>query len=154
MDETVVELLEKPPIFFGLTERQLTMIAIVSKKAFFQPGETIVKQGEAGDAAYLIRSGKAVCSVIEDGLPVERDIWPGTLVGELAMLVETHHAFTIVAKEKTRVFTIQRDDLRKVLEADPAIAQHMADKLLMRLHGLAADLRKVDDTLAAIEAAA
>jgi hypothetical protein len=40
------------------------------------------------------------------------------------------------------------------MEAHPELAQHISEKLLVRLHGLAAEIRKVDQRLAQLEEAA
>jgi len=40
------------------------------------------------------------------------------------------------------------------MEAHSELAQHIAEKLLVRLHGLAAEIRTVDERLAQLEMAA
>ena len=82
------------------------------------------------------------------------DLWPGTLVGELGMLVETVHSVTVTAKERLRALAFQRDAFRGVMEAHPEFAQHISEMLLLRLHGLAAEIRVVDSRLAELEKAA
>jgi CRP-like cAMP-binding protein len=154
MLEANLELLSQVPLFQGLSAAQLAAIAGVSRKTFFEAGETLIAEGETGDTAYLIMTGKAGCEQTEHRLPLEEDLWPGTLVGELAMLVETVHNLTVTARERLRALSIEREAFRTVMEADPAIAEHISEKLLVRLHGLATDLRKVDSTLARIDEAA
>jgi CRP/FNR family transcriptional regulator, cyclic AMP receptor protein len=94
----------------------------------------------------------AACSA--HGEAFVQDLWPGTLVGELGMLIETVHAVTVTASERLRALAIGRDAFRLVMEENPAVARHISDRLVMRLHGLAAQLREVDNRLAEIEKAA
>jgi CRP-like cAMP-binding protein len=154
MLEWKIELLRKVPLFDGLSESQLRAIADAGQKKFFEAGEALISEGEKGSAAYLVVSGKAACPKMEKGERLVEDIWPGTLVGELAMLVETQHNFTVTATERLRALAIHKDDFRQVMEADTRLAQHIANRLLARLHGLAKELREVDNKLAEIEKAA
>jgi CRP-like cAMP-binding protein len=149
-----IELLQKISLFAGLSEDQLRAVAAVGQKRFFEAGESLIAQGEKGDTAYLILTGKAGCTKNEKGQVFVEDLWPGTLVGELGMLVETVHGVTVTANERLRALALRRDDFRAVMEEHPLVAKHIAEKLLVRLHGLAAQLREVDSKLAAIEKAA
>ena len=154
MLDTKVELLGQVALFRGLSPTQIAAIANVAKKALFDIGDKIVTEGEVGDTAYIIMTGKAACPRIEGDHHFDQDLWPGTLIGELAMLVDTTHNFSVVAKERVRAMALHREDLRVAMEAEPGIAQHISEMLLVRLHGLAADLRRIDNQLAAIENAA
>jgi CRP-like cAMP-binding protein len=149
-----IELLQQVPLFAGLSEELLGAIADSGQKAFFEAGERLVTVEETGSAAYLIMTGKAGCSRIEGGETLTEDLWPGTLVGELGMLVETVHNVTVTAQERLRALAFHRDAFRSVMEAHPELAQHIAEKLLVRLHGLAAEIRTVDERLAQLEMAA
>jgi CRP/FNR family transcriptional regulator, cyclic AMP receptor protein len=149
-----IELLKQVPLFAGLTENQLELIAGAGQKRFFEAREAIITQAEKGETAFLIMTGKAGCAKTEKGQPFIEDLWPGTLVGELGMLVETIHCVTVTASERLRALAIPREGFRAIMEAHPDIATHISDKLLIRLVGLAAQLREVDSRLAEIEKAA
>jgi CRP/FNR family cyclic AMP-dependent transcriptional regulator len=149
-----IELLQQVPLFMGLSEDQLNAVAAIGEKSFFEAGENLITEGETGNTAFLIMTGKAGCRKIEKGEALVEDLWPGTLVGELGMLVETEHSLTVTAKERLRALAFRQDAFRAVMEANPSLAQHISDKLLVRLHGLAAELRKVDSKLEEIEKAA
>jgi CRP/FNR family cyclic AMP-dependent transcriptional regulator len=149
-----IELLERLPIFTGLSQKQLGSIAGVSEKAYFLAGENLIAKDEPGDRAYVIMTGTARCLHFP-GAPASADqIGPGMLVGELAMLVDTVHALTVRAKDRVRAIALRRDDLARVMERDPAIAQQIAGNLLTRLQDLGRDMRKVNDFLARVETAA
>ena len=149
-----IELLQQVPLFSGLSEELLSAVADSGRKTFFEAGEKLITEGEAGSASYLIMTGKAGCPRIEGGETLTEDLWPGTLVGELGMLVETVHNATVTAQERLRALAFHRDAFRNVMEAHPELAQHISEKLLVRLHGLAAEIRKVDQRLAQLEEAA
>jgi CRP/FNR family transcriptional regulator, cyclic AMP receptor protein len=149
-----LELLQQVPLFAGLPEDRLRAIVEAGQKSFFEAGETLIAQGQSGDAAYLILTGKAKCIKSVKGQDFVEELWPGTLVGELAMLVETVHGVTVTASERLRALAFSRDGFRVLMEEHPMVAKHISEKLLVRLHGLAAQLRAVDSKLATIEQAA
>ena len=154
MLDSKIELLQLIPLFDGLTADELNAIADAGEKVFFVEGEEIIAQGEKGDTAYLILTGKANCTRLEKGIAYEDDLWPGTFVGELAMLVETVHGVTVRAHDRLRALAISRKAFRGVMETKPRIAKQVAEKLLSRLNTLAAELREVDNKLAQIGKAA
>ena len=149
--ETNSELLGRVPIFDGLSKEQLTAIANKGKKAFFAEGAEILTAGGKGETAYLVLTGLAVTEPTqESGLESEM-LEPGSLIGELAMLVESTHTLTVKAKVRVRALGIARADLYEVLEADPSIAHHFSQKLVAHLTLLASDLRQMDARFATVE---
>jgi CRP-like cAMP-binding protein len=149
-----IELLQRTSLLAGLPLEKLEAIAEAGEKRYFEAGEHLIKEGAAGDTAFLIITGKASCAKVEKGQAFVEDLWPGTLVGELGMLVETIHTVTVTASERLRALALQRDAFRAAMEKHPEIAYHISTQLLKRLHSLATDLREVDSKLAVIEAAA
>jgi CRP/FNR family cyclic AMP-dependent transcriptional regulator len=150
--EANAELLARGSIFQGLTTEQLTAITKATKKTFFEEGSKIVEADQSGHTAYLILSGKAVSCPPKGVTFGPEELPPGTLVGEMAMLVETVYSITIVAEERVRALAISREALFEVMEGDPSIAQHFSEKLLSRLTELAQDLHAVDAQFALLEA--
>ncbi|KAI93743.1 protein kinase [Rhodomicrobium udaipurense JA643] len=71
-------------------------------------------------------------------------IGPGTLIGEMAMLVETVYPLTVEASERVRALALRRGRLTRVMQRDPGIARQLADNLLLRLRSFAQDLRNFE----------
>ena len=147
IDKVVVPLL-RVPLFFGLKPLQLTELAHRAERMAFRRGSTITKAGSAGDGAYLIVSGDAV-RVPEPGsdaqpMPIE----PGSLVGELAMLIDHVYGATVVAEGRVHCLKILRSSLYEQMQADPALADHFSSALVARLTRVALQMRKIDQMLA------
>jgi CRP-like cAMP-binding protein len=70
------------------------------------PGETIIEQGEAGDAFYAIRSGQM--EVIKDGEQVGT-VGPGSYVGEIALLLDVPRTATVRARTPVRAYRLDRE---------------------------------------------
>lgn len=147
-----VELLEQVPIVNGLSQEQIKAIALKGKKVFFEAGATIVAAGKTGKTAYLVLSGR-VSSRPPSESKLEREyLESGVLIGDLAMLVETVYTLDVVAEDRVRALAIERADLFSLMEADPSIAHHFAEKITEQLIFLARDLREVDARFAILEA--
>jgi CRP-like cAMP-binding protein len=143
-----IGLLEDLPIFRGLSGKQLGSIVEVTTKSFFEAGENLITKDHPGDTAFLIMTGEARCLDFP-GAPAGGDcIGPGSLVGELAMLVETVHSLTVQARVRTRALALHRDALKYAMDSDPVIAQQISDNLLAKLQSFARNLRRFNDHLA------
>lgn len=134
-------------LFQGLKPLQITEIARRADRIVFRPGDVIVAEDTTGDAAILIVAGEATRV---SGPGIGGDVEPvqaGSLVGEMAMLVDTVHSSTVVARSAVRALRISRAELLEQMEADPTLAEHFVACISGRLSRLAADLRAVDAAL-------
>ncbi len=144
--ELLLEPLRQVPLFQGLRPIQIAEIARHAERVMFRDGNVIIQEDQDADAAFLIISG----DVVRISGPASSEPVPtGSLVGEMAMLVETTHSSTVVCKGSVRVLKITRQALHERMQADPTLADHFVSKLLSRLQSLADDLRRVDQLLAA-----
>lgn len=146
--DALVKPLMNVAIFQGLKPLQVTEIARRAERVIYKPGQTIIEEDAEGDAAVLIVSGDAVrISGPEcDGTPQE--IVQGSLLGEMAMLVETQHSSTVIARGSVRALRITRAELHAQMEEDPAVADHFIGKIAGRLSRLAQELKAIDAILA------
>jgi CRP-like cAMP-binding protein len=150
IDALVAPLL-KIALFQGLRPLQITEIARRAERIVFRPGQTIVEADAEADAAFVIVSGEALRTKGPD-LGIEPEsIVVGSLVGEMAMLVDTEHSSTIVAKTPVRALKITRAAMYEQMADDPALADHLVAKIANRLKILAVELRAIDRSLAASE---
>lgn len=141
-------------LFQGLKPLQISEIARRADRIIFKPGDVIVAEDSAGDAAILIIAGEAA-RVSGPGHPGEIEtVAPGSLVGEMAMLVDTVHSSTVVARSAVRALRISRTELHEQMEADPTLAEHFVARISGRLGRLAADLRAIDEALGGPQPAA
>ena len=149
--DIVVQSLLKVELFAGLRPLQVAELARRSDRIVYKPGDMIIAEGAMGDAAILIVQGDAVRIA---GPALEQPAEPvaaGSLVGEMAMLIEARHSSTIIARGMTRAIRLTRSAVLEQIAADPALADHLSRKLARRLHAMADQLREIDDNLAAID---
>jgi CRP-like cAMP-binding protein len=149
-----IDALVKPflflPLFQGLKPLQLTEIVRRADRIVYRPGDTIIEEDQTGDAAIVIISGEALR--VSDLAPGEaaETIVEGSMIGEMAMLIETVHSATIVARTTVRALRLTREEMHNVMEEDPQLAEHLTDKITSRLQRIADELRTVDDAFASI----
>ena len=137
-------------LFQGLKPLELTEIVRRADRIVYKAGDVIIQEDTPGDAAVIIISGEAIrLNGSDDGTPAE-PVPEGAIVGELAMLVETVHSATVVAKGTVRALRITRDNLHELMLEDPQLAAHFADKITARLQRLASELKSIDQALADI----
>jgi CRP-like cAMP-binding protein len=144
MLDSHIELLRALPIFKGLGEKQLAAISDAGKKVYFEPGQVLTRKDVAGDCAFLVLSGSVCCRGFPGMAIGSEPIGPGTLIGEMAMLVETVYPLTVEASERVRALALRRGRLTRVMQRDPGIARQLADNLLLRLRSFAQDLRNFE----------
>lgn len=134
-------------LFRGLSPLQITEIARRAERIIYRPGETIIAEDTIGDAAVLIVSGDAVRVAGPEYKGVPESIAPGSLVGEMAMLVESMHSSTIMARGTVKALRLTRAEMLRQMEEDPSLAEHFVVCITGRLKSLADDLRLVDKAL-------
>jgi putative peptide zinc metalloprotease protein len=112
--------------------------ALRTLQASLQPvtvgaGDEIIRQGEAGDTCYLLRSGKAEVLVRDEtGERRVATLYPGTLFGEAALLTDALRNATVRALEPCRLLALHRADLLTALAADMRLAARAVEMLHMR----------------------
>ena len=149
MDALVKPLL-RLPLFQGLKPLQLTEIVRRAGRVIYQPGDILIEEDKAGDCAIVIVSGEAAKMHGDSEATPAEPVVEGSMIAELAMLVETVHTSTIVARTKIRALKITREDMHEQMADDTKLAEHLMNCIAKRLQMLAAEVREIDDALTAL----
>jgi CRP-like cAMP-binding protein len=146
-----IDALVKPflllPLFQGLKPLQLTEIVRRADRIIYRPGDIIIEEDQVGEAAIVIVSGEAVRITGGENSDAAEAIAEGSMIGELAMLVETVHSSTIIARGTVRALRLTRSEMHMLMAEDPQLADHLTQKITARLQRLAQELRAVDQAL-------
>jgi CRP-like cAMP-binding protein len=148
MDNLVAPLL-RLPLFAGLKPLQLTELVRRAERPSFWPGDVLTKAGQPGDGAYLIVSGPAQRVAGPGVTAMPEVVVPGSLIGEMAMLVEHDYGSTIVARDRVFCLKFIRTEMHAQMREDPTLTEHFRDRMTERLMQTAEELRRIDDALAA-----
>jgi CRP/FNR family transcriptional regulator, cyclic AMP receptor protein len=146
--DRVIAPLQCVPLFASLTLAQITEIARLAERLRFHAGDVITRAGAPGDGAFLIVSGVAG-RVEHVGGPPSGQVEMGSLIGEMAMLVEHDYGSTIVARDRVLCLKITRANLHAQMLEDPSLAAQLERQIAERLKRTAEMLREIDASLAA-----
>jgi DASS family divalent anion:Na+ symporter len=115
----------------------LDRVALARLAAYMDPiavvaGDSIIREGEAGDALYIIVRGTFAVLAGPDDRRLNT-IGPGHYVGELALLVDEPRTATIRADTDGEVLRLERAQFVELLGRDAAAARAVATTLARRL---------------------
>jgi len=98
-----------------------------------QKGYEIIKQGDPGDAFYLIASGR-VSITVKKGFRTGKvaELGVDDFFGEMALISNEPRSATVTAEEVTELFVLQRKDFDQILMKNPAIAQEIRKAFVER----------------------
>lgn len=146
--------LKQLDVFSKLSDEQIMMIVEKAERVAFRPGQVMIEDNQAGDAAYFIVVG-LVERLAQPEIGRSREHFGhGILVGEMAMLVDHVHASTVRAKSEVKALKISRQMLYEVMSVNPGIADNFIETIRERLTVMMARLKEIDDTLALAESMA
>jgi cAMP-dependent protein kinase regulator len=99
-------------MFSALDEKEKKIVIDAMEEKDFNAGDMVISQGEDGDVLYVVDSGKLDCfkRMTKDG-PNQylKTYHPGESFGELALLYNAPRAASIVAKEDSVCFSLDRE---------------------------------------------
>jgi CRP/FNR family transcriptional regulator len=135
VNEGTAELLAKVPLFAGLSEPELDRIAQVSVLRHYPAGSVILREGDAGDTCYVMRSGRArILREHSDGRAITlTNVGPGEIFGELAMFGGEVRSATVETLEYVEAVAILADDLKRLLSEHPEISVKLLEALAKKL---------------------
>lgn len=146
--------LARVPLLVGLTPDQIEEIGRHTERMKFLSGEVICRIGAAGDGAILIISGMAERIAGPDLKRRAEPVEPGSVLGEMAMLIEHAYGSTVVACDRVLCLKITRSALQGQLLADYRLVEHFERRITERLMRVAEDLRQLEQSAFAPGAAA
>jgi CRP-like cAMP-binding protein len=135
--EDDVALLERVPTLRLLGTTALRMLAIGSEQRDVARANVLFSAGEDADSGFVVQRG---AFRIEDGSGAEIIAGPGTLLGELALVVAMKRPSTATALEYSSVIRVARSLFQRVLESDPAAARRLRDEFASRTSQIASDI--------------
>lgn len=129
-ESPIIKMLERVPIFSGLTQKELRSIASSSKEKKFQAGQTMVSEGESGVGFFLIIEGRA--EVRRGGKLLSR-LEQGQFFGEMTLLDEQPRSADVVAVEPTRCLIFTVWDFHGMIRTYPKMAREIMKEMARRL---------------------
>ena len=129
-----VLLLQEIPIFANLPPEDLERIAVIAREHWHPATSVIGRQGEAGNAMYVIVSGQVqIITESHGGTQVLAERGPGEIIGEMAIIDPAPRAADMLTKSETRILSIDGDAFKSILRERPDVSLAVMQSLSRRI---------------------
>ncbi|MFN4310385.1 MAG: cyclic nucleotide-binding domain-containing protein [Ferrovibrio sp.] len=143
-----VELLRRIPLFAKIEASKLKLLAFTSQRLTYKPGDVLFRQGDPGDAAFVIIGGEADVMVdAPAGQLKVAHLKQNDFVGEIAILCDVPRTATVIAATEVTTLRIEKDLFFRLITDFPQIAIEIMRVLAQRLERTTADLRSLSSKL-------
>ncbi len=136
-------------LFRELTPSEMDVLLSISKEKQIKKNNFVFREGDVGDAFYLIISGSVRISTIVPGVGEEAltILKEGEYFGEMALIDDAPRSASAIAHEDTLLLGIEKDNFRRLLAQETGMAYKL---LWVFTKTLSARLRKTDEQLKSI----
>ncbi len=123
-----LELLRQNILFSHLSSGQLEKIAPLTRCLRYAVGESVIVEGDRGDALFqLVRGSVEVIKRMDDGCSkTVAQLGVGAIFGEMSVFSDQPRSASVRALEECVLLEVERDDLRPVLEGNPRLVEELA----------------------------
>jgi CRP/FNR family cyclic AMP-dependent transcriptional regulator len=129
-----VDVLQRIPLFAKVEASKLKLLAFTSERIAFAAGHVLFRQGDMGDAAYIILEGEAEVLVEGPSGPVLIAIvGRDSFVGEIAILCDVPRTASVRARQRLVCLRIAKELFIRLINEFPQIAIAVIRELAHRL---------------------
>lgn len=137
--EWIRQYLHKVDFLRVLSEEELGRLSERTERRIYLPGETMVRQGDAGDELFILVDGEAAV-LVQTG---ERSTAVATLTGgkffgEMSLLTGEPRTATVKAQIQVTVLVLGKEAFGRLLSSNPALVDQFSEILVTRQAELAA----------------
>ena len=138
-----VEALRAIPLFQRIEPSKLRLLAFTSERVNFRPGDLVVREGDIGDAAYIVLEGTAEVLVETPQGPLKvADLGRNDIIGEIAILIDVPRTATVRTAEAMTALRISKELFFRLVAEFPQMAVEIMRELAQRLDKTTNDLRE------------
>ena len=149
-----VEVLRSIPLFAKIEPAKLKLLAFTSEQVEYMEGEVLFRQGDAGDAAYIVLEGAADILVdTPQGQVRVAQLGKNDIVGEIAILCDVPRTATVAAATRLLTLRVSKDGFFNLVTQFPQVGVEIMHELASRLHHTTQQLTEASGKLRRLEAA-
>ena len=118
------DFLKKVPLFSGLPDSDFDRLCELVSVERFNAGEIMMKEGDAGDCAFIIKSGQVEIFKTSSGREVllaVRDV--GEVIGEMSLVEDLPRNATVRARTDVESIQINKEQFNYLLDFSPTAAR-------------------------------
>jgi len=122
-----------------LTEVNTMNMSALGK--MYQPGETIVRQGEIGDCMYVIQDGRVEVVINSEDREIQIDLLgKNDFFGEMAIFEHEIRSATVRALGPVRILTVDHKNFLQRIHEDPSLAYRLMEVMSNRVRKLSMEV--------------
>ena len=126
--------LRKSPLFEGLSDSELQQLMEDAKPVSLRAGEYLMKQGDPGDAAFVVVNGEFEINKQSGQSVIKIDVRnPGDVLGEMALLSSSPRSASVVAITDCEVLRISPEAFENLLSTSSTAALAVLHWVMNRL---------------------
>ena len=130
-----LELLNDLSFFSSFPAKAIKLIAYLSERDTFAPGDILFEEGDDYGQAYLVLTGQLVLfEKLGDSKEEVKFFDPGDFLGSLSLLGSMPSLYSLQAKTDCTVLTISRAQLAKIFEQFPKTLNQAVQATINNLH--------------------
>jgi CRP-like cAMP-binding protein len=149
-----VEVLRSIPLFAKIEPTKLKLLAFTSEQVEYMVGDVLFRQGDTGDAAYILLEGDADILVdTPQGSVRVAQLGKNDIVGEIAILCDVPRTATVAAATRLLTLRVSKDGFFNLVTQFPQVGVEIMHELASRLHHTTQQLTEASAKLRRLESA-
>jgi CRP/FNR family cyclic AMP-dependent transcriptional regulator len=110
----------------------------------YADGEAVCRQGDQGEAMYVVQEGRVQVFREEDGSEtLVGQLGPGDIVGEMAVFDGQLRSATVRAAGTARVLTLDKRAFLRQVHDDPTLAWRVLERMSRTIRSLDSELARL-----------
>lgn len=118
------------PLITALSTSARTRLELAAEEIALPAGDWLMREGDPPGSVYVLRSGRLEVHIAG---AVVRELGPGAVIGELAMLTGESRSAGVRARRDSTLLELHREDFSALLDSDRAAARVVVTQLAERL---------------------
>jgi len=120
-----IEFLRRVPLLKNLANEQVSKLAGALTSQTYADGDTIIRQGECGNAFFLVKDGTVKCTQCKQDREVDLlTLGTGDYFGEMALLLDEPRHANVTAVGHVEVLSLEKEDFTKLLGPVREVLSH------------------------------
>lgn len=136
-------MLEKVPLFEGLTSEELITIEQHTVLKPYRKNTVLIELGDEANTLFVITDGRVKTYIAdEEGREIVlNELGPGAHFGELALLADIPRTASVMTTEDSKCLVLTKRSFMHCLSDHPSIAFNLIHSLVMRTRALTESVR-------------
>lgn len=132
----IKDVLERSFMFNSLDEKSRNIVIQAMDVKSFEPESYVIRQGDDGNELYIVNLGRLECFKTFQNISEHKflcEYTSGGVFGELSLLYNVPRAASIIAKEPSILFSLDRDTFNHIVKSASIKRRERYDDFLNRI---------------------